>query len=113
MSECKGLVYRYSEQQYIGKNGDINLKKNFRPLKRLSCDGSCKQTRHKACDKSWLQEWLNEYLCNGLFPDLPDSLKDQDIVKLCYKGYGGSYEYPNECDIELFFKGLDKECSHE
>ena len=36
---CNGIVYRYHESAFIGKNGRICVSKELRPLKRLSCPG--------------------------------------------------------------------------
>ena len=102
--KCKGLKFRYTENAFIGKGGELVIKKGFRPLKRQSCDGSCEQPRNRACDKNWIPEWLHEDVSNGCIPRIPKEIKDQDIVQLKYISSGGSYEYPDEVDIDFYFE---------
>ena len=56
MADCKGRIFRYHQNTYISKSGEIIVKDVFKPLKKLSCPG---------CEK-----------CNGLIACLKDSLRD-------------------------------------
>ena len=52
--ECKGLIFRYSRDVWIGSDNDVNFRDRFRWNKTLSCDG---------CDKClWMWDDLQEFM---------------------------------------------------
>lgn len=104
-NECKGLRYRYRKYSYIGKNGDINEKIALTPLKRQSCKGDCDRSKTHACDVDWLLDNLSEEIdFYGEIPTIPIDAKNECVFQLCADVTGGSYEYPNDVDVELYFK---------
>ena len=69
---CKGKVYKYIEGMFIGRTGNVILKTEFRPMKRLSCKG-CEQCY-------WVEELLAEDISSDKFPIFDDF----ENVASCY-----------------------------
>jgi NAD-dependent dihydropyrimidine dehydrogenase PreA subunit len=67
-SKCKGLFFRVRESRFIS-NGTITLRREFKPLKRMSCKGC------GSCE--WMFDDLNE--CGMAFID---DGQNGDIVRL-------------------------------
>ncbi len=107
---CKGWVFRYTENCYIGNNGELVVRKSARPLKRKSCDGSCSPFGSRTvCDTEWMPDWLHEDVNNGSLPHFPEGVRSGDLIILKYLSSVGSYEYPDELDIELYFEILKED----
>jgi hypothetical protein len=84
---CKGLVYRYKENNFINKKGEIVFQKRFIPVKRLSCTGC------PICDCK--KDWLKEDFTLQIYPELPN-FNNGALVFLSSRGY--------EDDCELIFE---------
>ena len=95
--ECKGKVYRYWEEMFIGKNGDINYKDKFTPMKSMSCPG-CKEC-------GWMEDYMKEDLENGIFPEF-DDLIDTSLCKLVPSPPCGCYFQPCDCGVEFRFEKI-------
>ena len=102
--ECKGMRYRYTKTAYIGKRGDVNEKISLTPLKRQSCKGDCDRPKNHLCDADWMRGYLSELVLDFGMPSIPPDAQNQSVLQLCAKVSGGSYEYPDEVDVELYFK---------
>lgn len=84
---CKGLFYRYRENNYISQSGEIVISQSLRPLKKLSCPG---------CDKcSGTDECLQEDISCDTMPTIKGKLTDQGIYELIY--IPGSRDYETGC----------------
>lgn len=74
--KCKGQLFRYIENAYIGKRGDVNLVRRLVPLRRLSCPG---------CSKcGWTHDDLNEgiYDKGGSYLEFDPAINPNDIVAI-------------------------------
>ena len=115
--ECKGMRYRYTKTVYIGKRGDVNEKISLTPLKRQSCKGDCDRPKSHLCDADWMLGYLTDELSEFGMPNIPSDAQNQSVFQLCAKVFGGSYEYLDDVDVELYFKEVceleEKEQSDE
>ena len=94
-SECKGRVYRYRVNSFVVRDR-IEVKKSLRLLKRKSCPG---------CEKcGWMDEAIECEIDYYNPSDFLSGLEDGKMYRLCYKWYPGPYEYPDEGDLEIYFK---------
>lgn len=55
--QCPGRFYRLHDTMYRGSRGEVVIKQEFRPLKRMSCPG-CEQC-------GWADEQLQEFVAEG------------------------------------------------
>lgn len=109
MPECKGLIFRgrvasfsYSNKKGRGSGKNIMVRKTLCFMKTLSCPGCPK------CGGSW--DVLQEDLVN-LFPgkDILNEIEDGHLYRLKVIWYPGTYEYPDDGEVEISFVDLKKE----
>lgn len=90
---CRGLFFRCSVNLFISSHGSIEERKSLRILKKKSCSG---------CEKcKWEMETFSEdlyFLC-----DLLKDVENGEIYKLEVIISPGTYEYPDDIDIEFHF----------
>lgn len=87
---CKGLIFRVRESRFMSLSGAITSKREYRPLKRLSCAG-CPQ-----CE--WIEGDLRE-----LDFQFVNGGKDGDTVQLKMTNIGRDPEtgYIDDYDLEF------------
>lgn len=90
---CTGYFFRGYKNIYATKEGKIEQKMGLRLLKRMSCPG-CSE-----CGKQLLDELPEYFSCVDLEP-----IEDGAIYQMWDIWSGGTYEYPNECDLEIDWK---------
>ena len=81
---CKGHMYSYNENIYVGSHGEIVEKKTFRPLKRKSCKG-CEHC-------GGIADMLDAELGEGLMVPYPKNLNHGDYVMLIAINDGRGFE---------------------
>lgn len=99
--KCLGLIFRSHVSCYISSHRSIEVKKSLRLLKRKSCKG-CSQ-----CE--WIWEALPEEIYNGEIEDFIPNIKNGKIYKLKFNYFPGTYEYPDDGEIEYRFEEIKKE----
>ncbi len=91
--ECKGIIFRYSRDIWIGSDNDVNFRDRFRWNKTLSCSG---------CDKcDWMWDDMREIMYDeGLIFDNPK--KDQ-LYTLMVTNISTDWESGHVDDYDLEF----------
>ena len=102
--ECKGLIFRGHTNCYISSYHSVEVKKSLRLLKRLSCKGCTK------CEWVW-DEMAMDILDGEVSDALPD-IEDGKLYKLKTVWIPGTYEYPNDGEMEFNFESWEKD-KHE
>ena len=95
--ECKGLIFRYARETWIGTAQDINFRDRFRFIKGKSCEG---------CDKcGWMWDDLHEFLCDPEFCNIicPDEPKQNQLYTIIVSNISKDWEtgYVDEWDLEF------------
>ena len=93
---CKGQIYRYRCKVWIGKDGEIFVRKSMRRLKKKSCQG---------CEKcGWMDESLINEIEDDSSVDIFEGLQDGGLYALGGDWTPGPFEYPHDGDMEMIFK---------
>ena len=90
--KCKGLYFRGTTNQYVSSHMSVEFRRSLRLLKRMSCKG-CSQC-------AWIFDDLPEF---HNYNDLTKDIENGKLYKLKVAVYPGTYEYPDETDIEMEF----------
>jgi len=87
MSECKGLVARYTKTVFVTK-GKFESKESLNFLKRKSCGG--------CCDCGYMQEYMSLDADESVFPCTED-LNSGDIVQVSFEFSEPDYFDAGDC----------------
>ncbi len=93
---CKGRIYRCSTHNYISKYKSIEVRKSLRLLKKSSCPG--------CAECGWMDQVLQDEIEGDCYNDFLSGLINGNKYKLIGKWIPGSYEYPEEGELEIKFQ---------
>jgi len=81
--DCKGFIVKCRISNYTTARGSICSKVEYRPLKKLSCDGSCCENipSHR-CDVDWINDYISEVGISEAAVDMPLAPQDNSIYRL-------------------------------
>ena len=90
-TECKGKVYRYRQEHYLGKKGEIIFKEIMTPMKKLSCPGC------ESCG------WWEDELSNEL-PPMPSKAEPGLLYYLAIENERRDWETGNIEGYDVVFR---------
>lgn len=94
-NSCQGRIYRFSESQYYSSYKSFETRKSMRPLKKESCPG---------CEKcAWVDAFLQDEIDYHVFNNYLNNCVPGKKYKLKFTWHPGSYEYPDEGELEAEF----------
>ena len=100
--KCKGLIFRYTSESWIGSQGDVNYSKRMRHIKSLSCPG---------CDQcGWMWDDLGEEIANdgGTSFLAHNNFRTNQLYRFKIIRYSTDWETGYADDIEYGFVPIEE-----